>query len=256
MSDEFEYQIPKKGTPSEYKLSTFESEEPNTAPIETPRANHHEEETLQSIPRKQPPQEHSAVEVEEEEEWALPWKSTSKQTNETETADAPSPVTASPAKKSVRKPILKILTPTQAISQRPPRKQIAPVEIPHAVLDLFTKQNADKNCAPLFKSYCEEVASICPGRVTLSLQDEIICVWNYDEGIPFAFFSILNSQLYCGLEEGLVPSQEAKKTWGPPKWLFPEPVVFFLIEEITPMILSRTEQASLASLQDDKKIAL
>lgn len=161
-----------------------------------------------------------------------------------------------------RKPILKFLksnkvSATQQSTDQPPvaRKNVS-IEIPQPVRELLKKSEADKKILLLFKTFIEDLPHICTGRITLSTQDDTICIWNYDEGVPFSFFRIMDGSLCCGVESSLIPEEETIEIWQPPRWLFPESVSFFLVTETTPMIFNRIEQASLAATLTTTKMAL
>jgi len=259
MSTDTEYIIP-KGIPSARKIQNFGSSEP---PKDTKENSTHPPPPapVVSAPKKQPSEP-------ELNPWELldhikkpvahvPSKATHTEKTDTTPAE-PTPVVAKKATERPKKPILKILKSNEdsTTNQNTAPRKTASIEIPQPVLTLLKKDESDKKNLALFKTFIEDLPNICPGRITLSTQDDTICVWNYDEGVPFSFFRIVDERLYCGVESSLVPQEESKITWVPPTWLFPESVSFFQVTETTPMIFNRIEQASLAATLTVTKMAL
>ncbi len=263
MSTETEYTIP-KGTPSARKIQKFGSSETledtqeNATPSDTV-------EPLVSSPKEQTPTTDP-----------LPWElldhtppptdtappETKPAENVNTTPPEPTPVAEEKVVEHFKKPILKILksngdsATNQSDGLSPTPRKPASIEIPQSVLTLLEENESDKKNLALFKTFMEDLPHICSGRITLSVQDDTICVWNYDEGVPFSFFCIMDGFLCCGVESSLVPKEESKRTWTPPTWLFPEPVSFFHVAETNPMIFNRIEQASLAATLTTTKMAL
>ncbi len=261
MSTETEYTIP-RGIPSAQGIQnsalseTPQNIQKNSAPVDS-------SESLGSSSNEQ----NSAIEP-------LPWELLDPIKSPTNTAlpetnpaervptPPPAPIATKNPEPRTKKPILKILKqkgdPAQNQNNDPsptPRKTVS-IEIPQPVLTLLEKNETDKKNRTLFKTFTEDLPHICSGRITLSVQDDTICVWNYDEGVPFSFFRIMDGFLCCGVESSLVPKEESKKIWMPPHWLFPEPVSFFQLTETNPMIFNRIEQASLAATLTTTKMAL
>lgn len=118
------------------------------------------------------------------------------------------------------------------------------IDFPPSLISFFEDHDDDGTLLTLFKTYCLNFTQICHGRITLSVHQNNICVWNYEEGIPFVFFCITNNKLHCGLEESFAGDDlKNPKTWSPPKWLFPHSVTYFEVETFTSNVLNKVEKA-------------
>ncbi len=267
MSNETEYII-SSGCPSTQRVQTFDFSEAPSLPDEDAQKTPASLDVSELSPPT-PEEQTSAIQL-------LPWelldqikKPTEPIQSEVELVEPTNTTPSEPAfvaqknvKQPSQRPILKILkingnSASNKNNGLPsaPRKNIS-IEIPPSVLTLLEENKADKKSIALFKTFMEDLPHLCSGRITLSSQDNTICVWNYDEGIPFSFFCIIDGGLFCGIESSLVQKEETAKTWFPPEWLFPEPVSFFSVTETTPMILSRIKQASLTATRTTTEIAL
>jgi len=136
------------------------------------------------------------------------------------------------------------LTSVPSAPEKPPvvSKEF-PISVPDKMLRFLEAHDTSGEAVQLFTAYCDQLGKVSGGRISTSMQEGTVCLWNYDEWATFAYFGFSGDRFCVSVKKHVVEDEAEGEEWLPPRGLSDEPLVRYQLDHYDDDMLSLLRKA-------------